>query len=50
LSPYYTNEKENFWKNKSMQIKDVEYFEFELKKFNIDRQKYNVSLHTTMLE
>lgn len=33
-----------------MQIQDVEYFEFDLKKFEIDKQKYQVSLHTTMLE
>ncbi len=37
MTPFYTNEKENFWKNKVMQTQNVEYFEFDLKKIEIDK-------------
>jgi hypothetical protein len=33
-SPYYTNQRENYWKNKMLESEQVEYFEFDLKKFN----------------
>lgn len=33
-SPYYTNQRENYWKNKMMESEQVEYFEFDLKTFN----------------
>ena len=39
MSPFYTNEKENFWKNKAMQTQNVEYFEFDLKKIEVEKQK-----------
>ncbi len=31
MSPFYTNEKENYWKNKMNEMEEVEYFEFEFK-------------------
>ena len=34
IGPFYTNDKENFWKNKNSQINDIDYFEFDLKKIN----------------
>lgn len=34
MSPFYTNEKENYWKNKMNEMEEVEYFEFEMKKMN----------------
>jgi len=32
MSPFYTNEKENYWTNKMNEMEEVEYFEFEMKK------------------
>ena len=32
LCPFYTNEKENYWKNKMNEMEEVEYYEFEMKK------------------
>lgn len=34
MSPFYTNEKENYWKNKMNEMDEVEYYEFEMKKLN----------------
>ena len=34
MSPFYTNERENFWKNKMNQMEDEEYYEFEMKKLS----------------
>jgi hypothetical protein len=34
MSPFYTNEKENFWKNKVNEMEEIDYFEFEMKKLN----------------
>ncbi len=36
MSPFYTNEKEKYWKNKMDEMEEVEYFEFEMKKLNTD--------------
>lgn len=36
MSPFYTNEKEKYWKNKMNEMEEVEYFEFEMKKLNTD--------------
>ena len=32
MSPFYTNEKENYWKNKMNEMEEIEYFEFEMMK------------------
>lgn len=34
MSPFYTNEKENYWKNKVNEMEEIEYFEYEMKKLN----------------
>jgi hypothetical protein len=36
MSPFYTNEKENFWKNKVNEMDEVDYYEFEMKKLSCD--------------
>ena len=34
MSPFYTPERENYWKNKMNEMDEVEYYEFEMKKLN----------------
>lgn len=39
MSPFYTPEGENYWKNKLNEMDEVEYFEFEMKKLNNSNQE-----------
>ena len=36
MSPFYTNEKENYWKNKVNEMEEIDYYEFEMKKLSND--------------